>query len=81
MGEIIKMNIPQPIIKIESIKKNINPLINSYFDAKTPANKFPAKDAKNHVPINNEANCFGASFDTSDKPMGDKHSSAIVAIK
>ena len=46
-----------------------------------PANKFPEKHIKNHPPIVSDKNCFGASFDTSDKPIGDKQSSDSVIIK
>ncbi len=43
-----------------------------------PASLLAAAFARNHVPMSNEANLTGASFETIDKPMGDKASSPIV---
>ena len=46
-----------------------------------PASKFPIKLVKNQQPINNDKNFLGASFDTNDRPIGDRHNSATVIIK
>jgi hypothetical protein len=53
----------------------------SYSPPQTPATKFPIKLVKNQQPIIKDKNLFGASLDTSDRPIGDKQSSAIVIIK
>src|SRR5688572_30462266 len=39
-----------------------------------PANLLAAAFAKNQVPINNELKRKGASFETIDNPIGDRHS-------
>lgn len=52
-----------------------------YVPPQTPAIRFPKKLAKNQHPIINERNFFGASFDTSDNPMGDRQSSDNVMRK
>ena len=46
-----------------------------------PANKLPKNEAKNQTPIIIEANFTGASFETSESPIGEIQSSAIVEIK
>ena len=43
-----------------------------------PENLFAAAFAKNQVPIIKEDSRSGASFETIDKPIGDKHNSPIV---
>src|SRR5579883_500917 len=44
-----------------------------------PATKLPKALVKNHTPMSMVANFAGASFDTIDRPTGDKHNSPIVA--
>ena len=53
----------------------------SIFPPKNPAIKLPKKLVKNQHPIVSDRNFLGASFDTSDKPIGDRQSSAMVIIK
>ena len=53
----------------------------SYSPPKRPATKFPEKHIKNQHPIVSDKNCFGASFDTSESPIGDRQSSDSVITK
>ena len=53
----------------------------SYCPPHSPAIRFPIKLVKNQHPIVRERNFLGASFETKDKPIGDRQSSAIVIIK
>ena len=53
----------------------------SNFPPQIPARRFPTKLVKNHPPIISDKNFLGASFETKDNPIGDRHSSAIVIIK
>lgn len=53
----------------------------SNFPPQIPAIKLPKKLVKNQQPIINERNFLGASLDTSDNPIGERQSSAIVIIK
>ena len=46
-----------------------------------PALKFPIKLDKNQHPIIKDANFNGANLVTKDKPIGEMHNSANVAIK
>ena len=43
-----------------------------------PASQFAAAFARNHVPINKEANRRGASFVTIESPIGDRDNSPKV---
>ena len=43
-----------------------------------PATKFPAADAKNHIPIIIPTILFGDNLVTEERPTGDKQSSPIV---
>ena len=52
-----------------------------YLPPQKPAKMFPKKLVKNQVPIHSDKNCRGASFDTNDSPIGDKHNSDNVIIK
>ena len=47
----------------------------------TPASFPPMAVDKNHPPINNAVSLAGASFDTSDKPIGLNSNSLIVKTK
>ena len=53
----------------------------SNFPPQNPAIRFPKKLVKNQHPITSDKNFLGANFVTRDKPIGDKHNSAIVIIK
>jgi len=43
-----------------------------------PATKFPAADAKNHIPIIIPTILFGDNLVTDDNPTGERQSSPIV---
>lgn len=53
------------------------PAVDTY-DATKPATTFATKLLISHTPISNEASFTGASLETIDSPIGDKHSSPIV---
>ena len=79
---IIIRNINIVIIEQQAkVANNIVLLIVPYFPPQTPAKRLPMKLDKNQVPIINDKNFLGASFETSDKPIGDKQISPIVIIK
>jgi hypothetical protein len=65
-----------------SIKKNIFLSVKSSQKLViTPAILPPIEVDKNHPPIINAVNLAGASFDTSDNPMGLKNISLMVNAK
>ena len=76
-NNIIALNNDKPARTKNKISVGIEP----YFPPQNPAKIFPKKLVKNHVPIRTETNCFGASFDTRDSPIGDIQSSATVIMK
>ena len=47
----------------------------------SPATKFPAAEAKNHIPIMNPTILCGESLVTDDRPTGDRHNSPSVCSK
>lgn len=86
------MNLLNFLVKQDNIRQAINEtpakvknkatlLIVPYLPPQKPANVFPMKLVKNQTPIINDKNFFGASFDTNDKPIGERQSSASVIIK
>ena len=66
---------------IASIPKSCAGVKASYLPPTMPAIKLPRKLVKNQHPIIKDKNFLGANFDTKDKPIGDKQSSATVIIK
>ena len=66
---------------INNNPKSLSGEIDSIFPPKIPATRLPKKLVKNQTPIVKDRNFFGASFDTSDNPIGERHNSAIVIIK
>ena len=73
------MNVTKDKLAIKA--KSFSAPIVSYFPPSKPASIFPKKLVKNHVPIITDRNFLGASFDTKDKPIGDKHNSDNVITK
>ena len=67
-------------ITASGVKSSIEESV-SYFPPQKPARLSPIKQVKNQQPIVSERNLLGASFDTSDKPIGERHSSDNVIVK
>jgi len=79
----LKIHKRMPVIKesIASVPKSSTVEMVSNLPPQIPAIRFPQKLVKNQHPIIKDKNFLGASLDTRDKPIGDRHSSAMVIIK
>src|SRR5215217_2745171 len=77
-----KMRMPPIKAAITRMRKNIFLSVKSFQKLViTPAILPPIEVERNHPPISKAVNLAGASFDTSDKPIGLKKISLIVNTK